>query len=387
MQDDDILDDDFDIDDEFEDDFDIDDELGANELEGQDGSGNDLASQKKSLLQKLFIPIVIALVALFGLIFAMGQGLFTGSNPSQNGADNTAIEDVVAIADEAPKQALAEDVQTTNENAPLPDFNAPIQETVQQDDTLLTPLPGEDTTESFALADLDAELQDNVDIENVGIETLEQPLLAIEEPIVGDLVTEETMENSLDTMLSGEPVVGLAVEDIQVEPIEDTLAESNIDVAVEDTAFETTVIDNDNQAIEIAANITNLQNEAESLKAEKEALSSEIVWQRSTISELKAEIEALKAEKATISSRAQATTEQPQTQPKTIVAKPKKPVARIQWELRSAQPGQATLAQKGSNDLRKVEIGSILKGLGRIKSIKLENGLWVVRGTKGSVSQ
>lgn len=57
------------------------------------------------------------------------------------------------------------------------------------------------------------------------------------------------------------------------------------------------------------------------------------------------------------------------------------------WELRFAQPGKAMLAEKGSSDFRTVEIGDTLPGLGKITIIGQEQGRWVVRGTRGSVSQ
>lgn len=69
-----------------------------------------------------------------------------------------------------------------------------------------------------------------------------------------------------------------------------------------------------------------------------------------------------------------------------------KPVAKAleekpQWVLKSAQPGKATLSAKGSNDLKRVEVGDTLLGIGRISAIEIINGKWVVKGTQGSVSQ
>lgn len=58
------------------------------------------------------------------------------------------------------------------------------------------------------------------------------------------------------------------------------------------------------------------------------------------------------------------------------------------WQLRSAQPGRAWLAQQGSQEMRSVGVGDEVKGLGRILSIAQgSDGRWVVRGSMGSVSQ
>ena len=62
-------------------------------------------------------------------------------------------------------------------------------------------------------------------------------------------------------------------------------------------------------------------------------------------------------------------------------------VSTPQWVLRSAQPGRAVLAQKETGDFKTVEVGDHVAGLGRIRSIQVENGRWVVRGSSGSVSQ
>src|SRR5262249_40940959 len=57
------------------------------------------------------------------------------------------------------------------------------------------------------------------------------------------------------------------------------------------------------------------------------------------------------------------------------------------WQIRSAQPGKALLAQGGSSDVLSVEVGDSVRGLGKITAIGLENGVWRVQGTQGSVTR
>lgn len=57
------------------------------------------------------------------------------------------------------------------------------------------------------------------------------------------------------------------------------------------------------------------------------------------------------------------------------------------WVLRSAQPGKAVLSEKGSNDLKTVEVGDSLKGIGKIVAIEKVDGRWIVQGMQGIVSQ
>lgn len=65
---------------------------------------------------------------------------------------------------------------------------------------------------------------------------------------------------------------------------------------------------------------------------------------------------------------------------------PKKTVI-VNWTLRSAQPGAAVLYDPSTGNMKSVEIGDRIEGIGKIKSIATENGKWVVRGSSGKVSQ
>ncbi len=78
----------------------------------------------------------------------------------------------------------------------------------------------------------------------------------------------------------------------------------------------------------------------------------------------------------------------PQT-PRAPVAAPAPTAGKvIQWQLRSAQPGRATLSQQGSQEMRNVGVGDEVPGLGRILSIAQgADGRWVVRGSMGSAAQ
>jgi len=57
------------------------------------------------------------------------------------------------------------------------------------------------------------------------------------------------------------------------------------------------------------------------------------------------------------------------------------------WVLKSAQPDKAIVAKKGESEVYAVAVGDTLAGIGRIESIGMDGGLWVVRGTKGKIVQ
>ncbi len=64
-----------------------------------------------------------------------------------------------------------------------------------------------------------------------------------------------------------------------------------------------------------------------------------------------------------------------------------KPVVSPKWKLKSATPGTAVLFDSQTGDVKTVEVGDRVKGLGKIKSISLQKGKWVVQGTAGKISQ
>lgn len=57
------------------------------------------------------------------------------------------------------------------------------------------------------------------------------------------------------------------------------------------------------------------------------------------------------------------------------------------WKIKGASPQRAVIYNKESGETRSVEPGNNVKGLGRIKSIRKENGKWVVIGTSGRAKQ
>ncbi len=57
------------------------------------------------------------------------------------------------------------------------------------------------------------------------------------------------------------------------------------------------------------------------------------------------------------------------------------------WVLKSAQPNQAMVAKQGESDMVRISVGETLSGIGRITAIDMQNGQWIVQGTKGSITQ
>jgi len=66
----------------------------------------------------------------------------------------------------------------------------------------------------------------------------------------------------------------------------------------------------------------------------------------------------------------------------------KEGVSKSGWVLKSAREGMAWVSPRGKDDLKVVEVGDILEGLGKISDInKNEKGKWFIKGDKGVVGQ
>lgn len=132
------------------------------------------------------------------------------------------------------------------------------------------------------------------------------------------------------------------------------------------------------------ARLSDLSARLDQLEAAVEALAvpaanpQEMASLRSAIDRLSDKVDSMAAKPAPVSRSSVAAA--PST-PK------KKSTSSVSWVLKSAQPGRAIVSRAGQSEVYSVGVGDSLEGIGRIDSVALENGRWIVRGTKGSVSQ
>lgn len=76
--------------------------------------------------------------------------------------------------------------------------------------------------------------------------------------------------------------------------------------------------------------------------------------------------------------------------PKIVIMAPKdakKINKEFAWTIRAAQSGKAVVYDKINKEMKSVEVNDTLPYIGRIKSIQLKNGRWVITGTKGNILQ
>lgn len=67
--------------------------------------------------------------------------------------------------------------------------------------------------------------------------------------------------------------------------------------------------------------------------------------------------------------------------------KKKSSVSSGKWILRAAQPGRAWISKPGERDMKALQVGDTVAGLGRVTAITYDGQKWAVVGTQGRVNQ
>lgn len=275
--------------------------------------------------------------------------------------------------------------------------DAPEEGVAMEDEGVLTPMPDLDSMDGPELADLDFD-----DSQQQQEASMLADMQAIEEMAAEAEAATQDLESSMAELDSALQDLDTATQDLAAMSAQ----EMEMEMPVADSApVEAPAENNDQAELKALVNDLNQQLSAkdESLDnatAENKALSSQLDKAESKISDLESKIASLQNQLKSAKSTSDAA---PQPQEKTIkttasdaaTTKPApvktaspapKPQKTYDWSLRSASPGRATLADQ-NGDMRSVEVGSSVPGLGRIESISVEGGKWVVKGAQGSVSQ
>jgi hypothetical protein len=188
------------------------------------------------------------------------------------------------------------------------------------------------------------------------------------------------------------------VDEIQPEPVISLTAEDvSIPEAQQQPQIATDTLDEVNERIDgIASRLDVMMTELESLADNinqapvlnapapvvTPEISSEAVQKmEQTIARLERKVTDLSKVKARVKAPA------PKKTSTIKRTSPKPKTKSVQWDLRGASVGQAFLAERGTQNLRTVNVGDTIPTVGRITSIAIENNRWVVRGTSGTVTQ
>lgn len=149
------------------------------------------------------------------------------------------------------------------------------------------------------------------------------------------------------------------------------------------------------QVIDLEDRMSVLENAVHSL--EKTVVTKkDLSGLKSNVSSLQADIKALRSELKKTASVARSAASAPRAvSPSSVSTTTTKPVKtataapKREWVMVSAQPGTAWISEKGSSSKREISVGDTVPGLGRITSIapSAGSGLWIVKGTKGTLQQ
>jgi peptidoglycan hydrolase CwlO-like protein len=355
----------------------------------------------KTFLQKNFNLIAIAAVGLLAVTFVAGQMLMGGAPaPSDQTAEGLQADpNAPAELADGDLPPMPAPINTMPGEAPAADITAG---TPVELEGALTPMPDVSTESTAELPELNIEEvpatppgeTPEVPVAEFELTAPEQTALAPQEDIQPEPLT--PAEQSPDIFDTAAPSPEAPA--VQEEPVvEETPAPEAVVAAA---PVDTTAVD------AVSSRVSALEGELQNINS---SLSDKISSTDAKIDSLQQSIASLERSISELANRpapaaAPAPAESSQSEPASAVQEPplqapvEKPAVKpsapkassqtsTQWQLRSAQPGKASVSAKDSDDLKTVEVGDNLTGIGKITFIGQENGKWVIKGTKGRITQ
>lgn len=303
-----------------------------------------------------------------------------GANGNQSLLDNPQLLGVTATSDDRPDPEASENeiFEALNNKPVIPD------QEVDDIFAALENLQDANSQPSTVVEDIDTQPMPEPS-DNGGLNTQDLQYLAnmnetetvteIPKPRLPDQETAETSDVEVDVL----PVV-----EQNPQPTTDQVTTTNT-AASPETGQQLT--DLNNRLDQFAARLESLSEKldmVENAPTQQPSASntSELSAMEKTVATLEAKIKELEKEKAAPAPK--------KAQPTRTTSAPvqRTPTrAAPQWDLRGASPGQAYVAERGTQNLRTVSVGDSLSGVGRITSIAQQSGRWVVQGTSGRITQ
>ena len=188
--------------------------------------------------------------------------------------------------------------------------------------------------------------------------------------------------------VSPEPVVSqdkqhadaLEQETVRLHGELETLSHDN--VALEKALAEEKIVTHnlEKTIADLKANIVQLENRM--VEAENKAMAVSAAKPIQTKKEKAAYITPQKSVNVPVTSKAASSSKPSSQTPVKAVSKPA-PL----WVLQSAHDGKAVLKDRNTGNILRVHVGQNVDGLGTIRSIGLQNGTWIVQGSRHSVKR
>lgn len=210
----------------------------------------------------------------------------------------------------------------------------------------------------------------------------------------------EPIVTAVETPVPAEKKAAAPVETAKPEPV---IPATEPATPVASAANDKTVAALEGKIDTLLNRIDQLESDLSNIKSDKNSSYDEIERSVSALREDMREIKnrpvvadaPRRAEPASsVEEREEPAVEKPKPAAKKAAKKPaaSKPAATTassssRWELRAAQPGRAWVSKPGERDMRGIEVGQSLPGIGTITAINYQNGRWTVYGTQGQINQ
>lgn len=266
------------------------------------------------------------------------------------------------------------------------------------DENVLTPMPGLQDSQADSAVPLEAlglETPPDTNVDNFDVSP--QPSAEINSDLNRDPMLSAPPELSSDEPLEQSADIGIPTQPMADAGFDLDTRTSTISVDAQESedadVSQINVTEYEEKINILEDNLNNKDNAISQLNAEIEALKEQLSASERALKETQNSLTAIKNKPEPI-------TDSPANDPPKVVAKKpsspapaskptpaSQPEIQPKWELRAAQPGRAYIGITGSKNTQVIETGDTLQGIGRIESIALENGIWVVKGSNGTIKQ
>jgi hypothetical protein len=315
-------------------------------------------------------------------------------------------EGALVTATDAPSDGgFLNNPEQLNPPQPSPIASPETQETVAVDEPL-TPMPEEEFIPRGPAEIIDpANTNVLAESESASVPTSTN-VVTEEKPNKAEALLKEAMANR-DTAINAvpaepEPVQqieeqpALPVEPVAPAPVVPPVAQVEPLTPAVNKEAEQEISNLKSELAQSKTRINTLETELSILKKDDTSSEATIQNLQATISKLEAKVKTLNEREVTAPApkkEAVAVKEAPVTPKKKATPAPKKAaVAKPAtsagaWELRAAQPGKAWVSKSGEREMKGVQVGDNLPGIGQVTAIVYQGGRWTVQGTQGQIRQ
>lgn len=285
----------------------------------------------------------------------------------------------------------------------------------EQEPVGIIPLPENDTVSDVTIQPAEPAQIPETAPQNMSAEDVLKQAMANREKRMAAAKSDEQAEDAAETEIpapsapvaraveKSEPAEKKAAEPFETVKPEPVIPSPEPAMPVASAANDKTVAALEGKIDTLLSRIDQLESDLSDIKSDKNSSYDEIEQSVSALREDMREIKnrpvvadaPRRAEPASsVEEREEPAAEKPKPVVKKAAKKPAapKPAATVassssRWELRAAQPGRAWVSKPGERDMRGIEVGQSLPGIGTITAINYQNGRWTVYGTQGQINQ